>query len=568
MAKMIPKITSEEEFEKEFEDSYGEGEVYRALEQLPDEWIVFHSIDWSKKDNRARVRWGEADFIVYNPHRGILVIEVKPGLIECSEQKMIQINRMTNERKEIKPVKQAQRCKSKIREILEEKDYDHIWVELAVWFPSVDKKDIMGNLPHSFDEAAVLFKEDMKKPKVALDRAFENYRMLEHIHFDNDEAKEIVEILAPEFKAVPSMVNIAEEQNYYFNRLTREQSYLMDYLEEQKIAAIQGTAGTGKTMLAIAKAKRFSKEEQVVFLCFNKLLVDDLKSRFAKDLPNVSFTNLYSLVGTAMHKEVKEDDIEKYLENFEKYNWPYKHIIVDEGQDFSEEQIRLLHDIAILTEGSFYVFYDKNQLVQQRNALSWAKDIECRLVLTRNCRNTKSIAETSGIPINFTNIKMRLDIPGRKPNLYIVKTEEEYFEVIKKLIRYYTDAGFKKEQITILTYKTIDDSLIGNRTSIGNYRITNSREKNAILFTTAKKFKGLESDIIIFTDVSSRTFKSAENRRIFYVGSSRAKNYLDYVSLLNDEEEKDMAEELIGVSKKNPRISIMGALKVKIARAD
>ena len=40
------------------------------------------------------------------------------------------------------------------------------------------------------------------------------------------------------------------------------------------------------------------------------------------------------------------------------------------------------------------------------------------------------------------------------------------------------------------------------------------------------------------------------------------------MSLLNDEEEKDMAEELIGVSKKNPRISIMGALKVKIARAD
>ena len=49
-----------------------------------------------------------------------------------------------------------------------------------------------------------------------------------------------------------------EEAEYYFNRMTMEQTRLIEYLDEQRVAAIQGGAGTGKTMLAIEKARRLS----------------------------------------------------------------------------------------------------------------------------------------------------------------------------------------------------------------------------------------------------------------------------------------------------------------------
>ena len=49
-------------------------------------------------------------------------------------------------------------------------------------------------------------------------------------------------------------------------RLTKEQNSLLDYLEEQRVAAIQGAAGTGKTWLAVEKAQKLAGSGKVLFL--------------------------------------------------------------------------------------------------------------------------------------------------------------------------------------------------------------------------------------------------------------------------------------------------------------
>src|SRR5699024_12783736 len=90
--------------------------------------------------------------------------------------------------------------------------------------------------------------------------------------------------------------------------MTKEQSYLLDYLEEQDIAVIQGSAGTGKTLMAVEKAKRLSKDEKVVFLCFNSLLLESLNERYKEELHNVTFTNLHSLVSKAYNKQARSEE--------------------------------------------------------------------------------------------------------------------------------------------------------------------------------------------------------------------------------------------------------------------
>lgn len=565
MAKMIPSIISKEDFN----GSTGEEEVYYALKELPDEYVVFHSIGWSRKNEKGYVRWGEADFTVFNPNRGVLIIEIKAGGISCVDNRIIQENRSTGEKKAIYPLDQANKSKHTFIDIFKENIDENVWVESAVWFTSVERESITGNFPLSYHDEIILCKKDIKQAQKAIDKVFDFFQMRHYGYYNKKTASQVVEILAPRFNAVPTIATLAEEQNYYFNRLTNEQGFLLDYLEEQEIAAIQGGAGTGKTMLALEKAKRLSQQNDVLFLCFNKLLVDYLISKFSDEMPRVKFTNLYALASLAQGKEANEEDVNVFLNHYDRYNiWRYKHIIIDEGQDFSEEQIKLLYDIAKMEEGCFYVFYDKNQLVQQRNSLNWAKSIECRLVLTRNCRNTRCIAETAGLPIEYTDIKMRIDIPGRKPNLYILKTNNEYLDTVSKLIRSYTDQGFTKDKIVILTCKTRESSILSDVTSVGSYRLSDNRSDRGILFTTAKKFKGLESDVIIFVDIDANTFKDAENRRVFYVGSSRAKNFLDLVTVLSDKEERILAEELTGSIKKNARMAIMSGLKVKIVKVD
>ncbi len=78
---------------------------------------------------------------------------------------------------------------------------------------------------------------------------------------------------------------------------------------------------------------------------------------------NVDFYNLPALV--CKKKRVADcggnPGISDFLNSFDNDPWEYKHIIIDEGQDFLEEHISLLSTIADLTGGCFYVFYDKNQ---------------------------------------------------------------------------------------------------------------------------------------------------------------------------------------------------------------
>lgn len=54
-------------------------------------------------------------------------------------------------------------------------------------------------------------------------------------------------------------------------------------------------------------------------------------------------------------------------------------------------------EYAELKDGRFLAFFDKNQVVQTENVPEWVEKSECRLLLTKNCRNTYEIALTAYI---------------------------------------------------------------------------------------------------------------------------------------------------------------------------
>ena len=72
-----------------------------------------------------------------------------------------------------------------------------------------------------------------------------------------------------------------------------------------------------------------------------------------------------------------------------------------------------------------------------------------------------------------------------------------------------------KNQIVILTVKTLETSILKNTNKIGNLKISNNFDDKNILFTTARKYKGLEADVIIIIDLDYSTFNKEENKRLF-----------------------------------------------------
>lgn len=566
MAKMIP---GDVEY-SDFNGSYGEMEVFKALKSLPEEYVVFHSVHWNKRNKRGDIVWGESDFTVFHPKRGLLVIEVKSGGIQHFEGKWKQMNTLTNEEYPMKdPMVQAERSKYTFADLISkigDEGGNTYWVEAAVWFPSVETGETIGALPPAYGVENVLLKGDLNRTQISIEKLFDYYNMYEKLYYDKEDAEYVLKILSPQFDAIPSMAGNIIEQDHYFNRMTLEQGFLIDYLEEQRHAVIQGGAGTGKTMLAIEKARRLPKDENILFLCFNKYLLAFLKDKYAPELLNVDFYNLPSLVCSKMNISDAGGDvgISDYLNKFDKYGWSYKHILIDEGQDFTDEHLELMSAISELQDGCFYVFYDKNQRVQQRQSLDWANSVECRLVLSCNCRNTKNIATTSNKAIGIEKIKMRREIDGQKPSFYITKDQEHLLVKMAEIIRKYTDNGVLKKQITILTVKTEETSVLSGINNIGTYHITSNNKDNGIFFTSARKFKGLESDVIIMVDVDQYTFENDESRRVFYVGTSRAKHWLDFAVILDEIQLSVLAESLSGEKQKNAKLAISSALKVRI----
>ncbi|MDT3983080.1 ATP-binding domain-containing protein, partial [Staphylococcus ureilyticus] len=151
------------------------------------------------------------------------------------------------------------------------------------------------------------------------------------------------------------------------------------------------------------------------------------------------------------------------------------------------------------------------------------------------------------------------------PYYYKAENQSQLLNWLEQRIRYYTDEGVKKSQITILTTKTIESSILNGLAKIGSYSITNQPNNKHILFTTARKFKGLESDVIFIIDIDKDTFVNDSNRMVFYVASSRAKSQLELISLLTNEEEEEMIKNITD-SQDTRRIRLQTDLGVKLVK--
>ena len=571
MARMIPNTLGDDH------GSFGEKKVFEALKnKLDDDFTVFHSVKWNDRNQKNMIIWGECDFTIFHPAYGIIVLEIKSGGIECSNNCWTYIRTDNGERYRMKrgPLEQADRSKYRFQDLVSDvlerspgAGKQYCLVEAAVWFSSINKRGIEGELPMEYRDEIVLYENALDHPQKFIMGIYEYYGGMNRTRLNPNSCKEIIDSFAPYFRAIPSLKSKQQERNEEFVRLTRQQNYLLDYLEEQRVAVIQGAAGTGKTMLAVEKAKKLAKSGKILFLCFNRYLKEYLQ-RLKKEAPNqyenIDFYNLPQLACAAMKvPSVEKDDVGYFLSHFENYGWNYNHIVIDEGQDFDDEAISKLYDIALLQDGAFYVFYDKKQFVQGYEFPDWLANAECRLVLNINCRNTYQIADTAGKPVDIQPRVKERSVKGDMPSFYLCDDAKEALKVLSKRIDDYRAASYPYEQICILTLKTENNSILKDVEKVGNHMIRTERDGKGVLFTSARKFKGLEADAVIIVDVDGKAFADDVSKRLFYVGSSRAKHQLDIIFV---GDEKNLENATKGLSDQifpHARIGIARCLNVK-----
>ena len=543
-------------------NSFGEKQIFEALHLLSDDYIIFYSTMWHKKNIDGNVQWGEADFTIFNKKKGILVVEVKSGNISYKNNEWYQTRLDTGITHIMQnPLAQADRSKYRFIELLKANLPlgEKCRVEKFVWFPSIDNLSNVFDLPLEYSKNIILTSEALVNPEKYIERIFDFYNMNCNFCLSELSINRVINILAPEFDLIASPVNKKEEIEYALIKLTDEQTKMLDYLEEQKKATIQGTAGTGKTLIAIEEAKRLAKlGDKVLYLCFNKFLY---KSLLSEKISNLDINNLHSYLMQFNNDLDNNKKIIDVLKGITPKYFDYDDIIIDEGQDFPDDVIEFFDSIASNIKGKFFVFYDKNQLLYNDRYPAWIMNSECKLLLTKNCRNTFQIAVTSNNILNIKTIQNNNSIVGEMPVLKIYNND--YVSILEKCINGIRNDGFKPSEIVILTLENEQNSILTGVKQIGKYYISNkyNRSSNEILFTTSRKFKGLESSAVIVIDLNKKTLSNKIEKNNFYVATSRARQKLTI--LVAENEIESIASEIDDIKLTNNVGKIALKFKVK-----
>lgn len=550
MAKMIPDSLSPDI------KSNAEKHIFEWFKKAPgtEDWTVLHSLGIS---NHQRVIHGETDFLVLAPGLGIFALEVKGGRVRRELGKWYYINRYGDRDEKVRgPFDQAWEGIYSIRKSIEARlDKAHVQLKalvfgIGVMFPDIDYTSVGideepwqvfdindgNNVRNYIERIAKGAKETRKRL---------NYELTAEMYPTKADVDYLADLLRGDFDIhVPLKIKqkYTEEE---LLALTNEQAICIEQLADNARALIRGTAGTGKTLLALEAAKQaIADGEKVAFFCFNKLLGEWLQDLFSEAPINKhpmyvgSFhgymINLLKSRGerflgkkdNQFYNEVLPDMALKLLKD---NPLKYDKIIVDEAQDLVTDRYLDVMDSSIrggISQGKWIMFGDfsmQSIYASNMTELSYLNILQERASfalfrLTRNCRNTKKICldieNTVGIPENAA-FNDTIDTPSVDHITYtdIIDQKRKLEALLLKLRKKNISDG----DIVILSPRKRNNSVVGMMEGfkIKDYTVQNS---GRIRFSTIQAFKGLESSIVILTDI-----ETYQDIKLIYVGLSRAR---------------------------------------------
>ena len=199
-------------------------------------------------------------------------------------------------------------------------------------------------------------------------------------------------------------------------------------------------------------------------------------------------------------------------------------------------------------------------MIQSRSVPKYIEDADCKLTLYRNCRNTENIALTS-LRLLGSNKSPKLmpdAVLGDIPEIAFCSGKDETVSMLNAELDKFLDAGYT--DITILTCKTENSSILTESCKNGKYNY----KRGYINFTTCRKFKGLEADVIIVVDIDKNSFTDEQGEEMMYVGTSRARYKLSCIANMTEAECIEIMDERSVKYNRNTFKSFATALNAKV----
>ena len=412
----------------------GEGAFYRFLQTVarPDD----RQLSWYLPDVQGR----EPDFILYSEDVGLVIFEVKDWsidqIIEGTPQHFLLLMNGCEEKRQ-NPLQQARTYFNLIMEKIrqdahllskESHAYGHVKIPVncGVVFPNINKFEyVRKGLDRIIPPGKIFFWDDLH-PQSPLcsdpsGRCFQEamrrmFAPLFDFRITGRELGHLKQLLFP-------IVRI-ELPDRGTGRLRVEEAGRLKLLDhhQESIARqyngghriITGPSGSGKTLILVHRAallKRYNPAiRNILFVCYNITLVNYVRRLLSdKHVPlgegGVEVLHFFELCGRIAGEEIpyEKADTEYYdmviqdtLEKLPGCLLKYDAVLVDEGQDFSDDMLRIVMALLNPVTNHLTIALDENQNIYQRRR-SW-KDLGIQARgrvhrVTWVYRNTQEIAD-------------------------------------------------------------------------------------------------------------------------------------------------------------------------------
>jgi hypothetical protein len=519
----------------------------RLRDGLPAEWLVLHARRVVLPAPPAQKAFeGEVDFLVVNPAWGWLGLEVKGGDISRTDSGWTSTDRGGIVHRIPDPGKQAQRSVHAIRTYLTNSPQARPWANRipfgwGVVFPDLD---VPGDLGPELPRALIIDKTDLNQPHRALERMSGVFNT-HGISVSPEVQRSFLAAVAPQVQLVRSLAHRIDEEEAILVRLTDEQIQLLDTLAEIPRIAVKGAAGTGKTLVAMEKARRLAeKGKRVLLLCYNRPLADFLAER-ASGFTVKNFHSLCRDLATAagirweppkdrnaLSEYMETEPPQQLIKALDAYpDERFDAVIVDEGQDFREywwvAVEKLLRDPK---KDILWVFFDPLQDLYGGGPTEALRLMS--VSLTWNCRNTGRIATFASSFVG-TQPKLKPENPeGVAVEELHCASEAAMVEAVRiSLHRLVVEEKIAADRIVVLSPRSAQASPVWRKRRLGNLTLVefpNRPGPGEVTFSTLQRFKGLEADVIILCDVIHGDPACTSHH--LYVGTSRARHVLVLMS--------------------------------------
>jgi hypothetical protein len=494
----------------------------RLGDVLPEDYTVYHAVHWTNLE-RGFAIYGEIDFVVVNRAGDLLLLEQKSGFLEETPDGLVK--RYAGKTKSV-PV-QLTRTVTALRAKLHTR-VPEAHVDYLLYCPDyqVRRVESAGLSPQRIVDARR--REELASaiqtalpPGDPLPRAQESHRFLRDIlQLETDVSALIGRARALVTRVSGGLAQWAQQLEFTPYRLR-----------------VRGTAGSGKTQLALAEYRAtLERGGRPLYLCYNRPLAD----HFREIAPAGGWAGTFHMLCDQRLREAGVTPDFSAPDAFETLvhqaaalpsaAWRFDTVIVDEGQDFTEAWRDQALDLAA-PDARLLWLEDPLQNLYGRAPVDLSGWVT--LNARGNCRSPRPVVTMLQ---DLLGDRARLEAVGPLGDagleVLVYRDAAELRERVKEAIRLCYSAGFKRDDLALISFRGREQSLLFPYTQLGPHTLRTFTgqydllgqpcySEGDLLLETVYRFKGQSAPAVIFAEIDFEALDEKSLRKLF-VGCTRA----------------------------------------------